>query len=68
MKEMDQNYVFPGDQEHHTTAYRAWCGCGEWCYLGTGGTPCACCMRSLADAYPCRRCDGTGVEPLEADQ
>ena len=65
MAEMDQNYEFPGDHDHYKTAYRAWCGCGEWCYLGTGGTPCACCARNLADANPCTRCDGTGVEPTD---
>lgn len=60
---MIPDFDYPGDQDHYQTASRAWCGCGEWCYLATDGTPCACCQRALAEAKPCTRCDGTGVEP-----
>ena len=46
--------------DHYRTKTRAWCGCGEWCYL-PDGSPCACCAVALAEANPCPHCDGTGI-------
>lgn len=57
--------IYPGPQDHYETKVRAWCGCGEWCYLVSDGTPCACCQVAMAEANPCPCCDGTGVRTSE---
>ena len=57
--------IYPGPHDHYETNARAWCGCGEWCYLVSAGTPCACCQVAMAEANPCPCCDGTGVATPE---
>ena len=59
--------VYPSrPDDHYRTTRRAWCGCGEWCYL-PDGQPCACCQQALAEVNPCPHCSGTGIAAEQGD-